>query len=268
MRTIWGRALPAEGVPPYKHLGAASVALPEQRHSEMTTMMHKVLTLLQAVSIAALVATTMYPHEWGALTNAGKSIQESLQLPEEDYDSVGFNERYNLVLGKTDDTGVSVHQGAGTKTKITYIYEVKCDRYLADTGEFKSHCKQIKLERLLFAAAIAAVVFFKIAEQMNVQRKVGSVQWTKELSSMVGTAMSIVVLALAARMCHIFRTDTDSIGSLNKHGSAYFGLTVTFSAVLVIASVGVTVIDRMGGSASSSGSDQSVSAAALMSSFF
>lgn len=227
-------------------------------------MMHKVLTLLQAVSIAALVATTMYPHEWGALTNAGKSIQESLDMDGE-WDSVGFNERYNLVLGTTAES--TVHRGAGTKSKVTYIYEVKCDQYQAAKGEFKSHCKQIKLERLLFAAAIAAVVFFKIAEQMNVQRKVGSVQWTKELSSMVGTAVSIVVLALAARMCHIFRTDKDSIGSLNKHGSAYFGLTVTFSAVLVVASVGVTVIDRMGGSASSSGSDQAVSKA-LMSSFF
>jgi len=206
--------------------------------SELTFEMlaPKLLTLAHALSLTALVAITMYPHEWGALTNTGKDILEKLEVPD-DPKSAGFNERYNLVLEYGDDSA----KGFGT-----YVYEVKCNEYEAAEGNFKSHCKQIKMERLVFSALIAVVVLFKVAELMNRETIVGY-SCTPKLLSRLGVLLSVVILAISARICHLFRTDTASIGPLNSHGHTYFGLTVFFSLALILASVGTMVVDSKNG---------------------
>lgn len=191
----------------------------------------KLLTLAHALSITALVAITMYPHEWGALTNTGKDILEKLDVPNTPI-SAGFNERYNLVLEYGDDSA----KGFGT-----YVYEVKCNAYEAAEGNFKSHCKQIKMERLIFSALIAMVVLFKVSELIERKTIVGY-SCNPKLLSKLGVLLSVVILAFSARICHLFRTDTASIGPLNSHGHTYFGLTVFFSLTLMFASAGTMVI--------------------------
>lgn len=201
---------------------------------------HTVLTVLQALSLTALVATTMYPHEWGALTNTGNDILAKLNVPE-GHKSAGFNERFNLVFKYDDKADTTIHRG-NHDSEVTYVYEVKCSKYLAAKGNFKSHCRMLKVERLIFAAAIAMVVFFKVAELMNVG-SIATVACGPELLSGLGTLIAVIIMAVAARMCHIFVADADSIGSLNAHGHAYFGLIVTFSVTLVLASIGIMVVD-------------------------
>lgn len=197
----------------------------------------KLLTLTHAFSITTLVAITMYPHEWGALTNTGKNILEKLDVPDQTPKSAGFNERYNLVLEYGDGSA----KGFGT-----YVYEVKCNEYEAAEGNFKSHCKQIKMYRLIFSALIAIVVLFKVAE-LTERKTIVGYSCTPKLLRSLGVLLSVVILAFSARICHLFRTDTASIGSLNQHGHTYFGLTVFFSLALMLASVGTMVVNSKKG---------------------
>lgn len=169
------------------------------------------------VSLLGLVSTTLFPHEWGALTDKAYANV-----------TIGFNERFNVDY-KAKESFIHINGADDVVSTIT----IKCDEYDA-SGSFKDDCAAVKLCRPIFAGVIILMLAFVTAHSIG-NVKIKGISVSPQASASLSALLAFGALFISCYTCHLFYNQHDNIGALNNHGHAYFGLIIFFSLLAFVA---------------------------------
>lgn len=171
------------------------------------------------VSLLGLVSTSLYPHEWGALTEHTHTNGTT----------IGFNERFNVQYKASESF---IHTNGANEVVSTIT--LKCDEYAATGTTFESDCLSIKLCRPIFGAVIIMMLASVVAQMIGgvVVKEIDFTPWELALLS---AFLAFGALFMSCYMCRLFHRNSDDIGKLNGAGRAYFGLIIFFSLLVFTA---------------------------------
>lgn len=186
------------------------------------------------VSLLGLVSTSLYPHEWGALTKYTRTN-----------DTIGFNERFNVQYTAPESF---IHTNGADEVVSTIT--LKCDEYAATGTKFESDCKAVKICRPIFGAVVIMILALVVAQMIGgvVVKEIDFTPWKLAIYSVI---VSFGALFMSCYMCHLFRRNSDDIGTLNGAGKAYFGLIIFFSLLVFTARASHVYVMARGGQESS-----------------
>lgn len=196
-----------------------------------------VAVALQVLSLAVLVGISLYPNEWGALTDFKDDKINALQgLNTRGITSAGFDERFNIQYIAPENL---VH-AQGTKGVVSTI-TLKCGDYSIKKNDFETRCEEIKFVRPAFATGVVLMIVLGMA-QLNGGAEVHGLKCGSDSLLFIRVLVAGAMMAFASLMLHNFEKEEENIGKLNKHGKAYFGLLVAFSVLLFVGQAAGLVV--------------------------
>lgn len=108
----------------------------------------------------------------------------------------------------------------------------------------EEQCESVKILRAVIGGTYAAAVFFMLLYATESPRVP---LWVDK--GVIGIAL-FGIMAMSSASAHEFHT-AQTIGSFNKHGNAYFGLEIFFSALAAVGFTVHAVVGMPGGSGAS-----------------